>query len=380
MRKNFLLPIFTAWLTIVSSMALTSCDDNNGPGYDMSDRIIWNVLTTDMQGSRSMIENDKMLQTACTGGNRAIGIWSAYMLDGQVVKNVLGNPSGDVALIYNENTAWDNYEGWSYGETAERWVMGAKYTFNAYYPMHVVSEISTSDVSTFVVEYNTEHFQEDLMMAYSYVDTDLPTFKYGVPVTLNMLHTLSALRFRFSFIDSDGTTYKDSDALTAFWLENTEYDKGLATTGVLAFGTYNDDGTMDGEHIHWYYEDRPEPSTPTNQRPFYVWEDTEGVEFASTETNRTIATAYSTNKNGQQKYAVNDGYVLTIPQNSDGTVMMCFRLRSTADLVHRVALPKATYEPSRRYTYDIRFGRTGVTLNLLIANWNELKSSQDIPL
>lgn len=333
-----------------------------------------------MQGSRSMIENDSQLQVACSGGANAIGIWSAYELDGEVTKNVLGNDNGDVALIYNEGTAWDNYQWWSYGEKAVNWTIGAKYTFNAYFPMRVVSEISTSDISTFVVEYNTEYYQEDLMMAYSYVDTNLPTFKLGVPVTLKMLHTLSALKFRFSFADSDGTTYEDSDALTAFWLENTTLGQGIATTGVLAFGTYNEDGTMNGEHIHWYYEDYPLPSTPTKPRTIYAWEDVNGVEFSSTTTQRTIATAYSTNTGGAQKYANNDGYVLVIPQEIDGTVEMCFRLRSTGDIVHRVALPTTKYEPSKRYTYDIRFGRTNVTLNLSIADWNELKSSQDIPL
>jgi elongation factor G len=34
---------------------------------------------------------------------------------------------------------------------------------------------------------------EDLMMAYRFVDTNEPTFKLGVPVTLNMLHTLAAM-------------------------------------------------------------------------------------------------------------------------------------------------------------------------------------------
>lgn len=380
--KNFLLKRFAAVLVMAVCLSSSCVDEQeiNTPQNDMTAPITWNVVSSDMQGSRSMIENDSQLQDACSGGANAIGIWSAYELDGEVTKNVLGNDNGDVALIYKEDTAWDNYQWWSYGEQAVNWTIGAKYTFNAYFPMRVVTEISTSDISTFVVEYNTEYYQEDLMMAYSYVDTNLPTFKLGVPVTLKMLHTLSALRFRFSFADSDGTTYEDSDALTAFWLENTTLGQGIVTTGVLAFGTYNDDGSMDGEHIHWYYEDRPLPSTPAKPRSIYAWEDSNGVEFSSTTSQRTIATAYSTNTGGAQKYANNDGYVLVIPQEIDGTVEMCFRLRSTGDIVHRVSLPITKYEPSKRYTYDIRFGRTNVTLNLSIADWNELKSSQDIPL
>ena len=380
MKRNFLLLQFAA---LMVSVFLLSCSDSEHSDSFQDDTrgyITWSVASTNMQAGKSMIESDEMLQTACSGGGRAIGIWSAYELDGVVTKNVLGNDKGDVALIYQKDTEWDNYQGWSYGESAALWVMGAKYTFNAYYPKHVVSEIMTSDISTFVVEFNTETYQEDLMMAYSFVDTDAPTFKLGVPVKLNMLHTLSAVRFQFSFMDSDGTTYDDSDALTAFWLENTELDKGLATTGMLAFGTYNEDGSMDGEHIHWYYEDRPLPSTLAKPRPIYQWEDAGGVEFFSTATQRTPAVAYSTNANGAQKYANNNGFVMVIPQELDGTVQMCFRLRSTGDLVHRVTLPAGKYEPAKRYTYDIRFGRTNVTVKLSIADWNELKSSQDIPL
>ena len=384
--KNFLY-IQPTVLMLAAVCLLMSCKDDmdsyDTPN-DTSHSIMWNVVSSDMKPhkyvSRSMIENDNLLREACTDGLNAIGIWSAYELDGSIRKNVLGNDHGDVSLIYREGTSWDNYNGWSYGETAVLWEIGAKYTFNAYFPKHVVTEISTSDISTFVVEYNSEVHQEDLMMAYSYIDTNLPTFKTGVPVTLNMLHTLSALRFRFSFIDSDGTTYNDSDALTAFWLENTAHNEGLATTGMLAFGTYNDDGTLNGEHIHWFYEDYPEPSTSTQQRPFFVWEDTNGVEFASTTTQRTIATAYSTNADGNQRYSNNNGYVLVIPQETNGSTMMCFRLKSTGDLVHRVALPATDYDAGKRYTYDIRFGRTQATVKLTIAEWNELKSSQDIPL
>lgn len=372
-------------ITLVVSMLLgmMACgveDEKHLQLQESSDMITWNVTSRDMQEGRALIENDEILQIACSSGGKSIGIWSAYELDGVVTQNVLGNDLGDVSLIYSKDTEWDNYQWWTYGVTAAEWVMGAKYTFNAYFPMDVVNEISSSDVSAFVIEYNTEAYQDDLMTAYAYVDTEAATFKKGVPVELNMLHTLSALRFRFSFINIDNTTYDDSDALTAFWLENTMSGGGLATTGVLAFGTKGENGVMDGEHIHWYHEEHPEPSTPTTIRKMYAWEDNEGVNFTSTTTNRTIAVAYSTNADGNQKYAENGGWVLTIPQENDGTTQICFKLKTTGDLVHRIALPECTYEAGNRYTYDIRFGQTSVTLKLTIADWNELKSSQDIPL
>lgn len=376
------------YILIAATLCLSvSCDNNidfDEVPYDSELAITWNVVSPSVEKpkyvSRAMIENDNLLQLACSEGNQAIGVWSAHEIDGVVTKNVLGNDNGDVALVYQPQTSWDNYEGWTYGENAARWELGAAYTFNAYFPMNVVTEIVTSDLSTFVLEHNTEIYQEDLMVAYSYIDTDLPTFKLGVPVTLNMLHTLSALRFQFSFIDSDGTTYDDSDALTAFWLENTAYDAGIATTGMLAFGTYDDEGVMDGEHIHWYYEDYPEPSTSLQPRRIYPWEDANGIPFASTATQRTIASAYTTDADGMQKYAHNDGYIMVIPQVTDGSTMLCFSLQSTGNLVHRIPLPTTTFEAGKRYTYDIRFGRTESTVLLSIAEWNELKSSQDIPL
>lgn len=367
---------------VALSFSMLSCSEE-GTGYTPlveNNYITWNVVSTDMQSGRALIINDDMLKSACSTGGKSIGIWSAYEHEGVTTYNVLGNDNGDVSLIYDKDTNWDNYRWWTYGETAAEWVIGAKYTFKAYYPKHVVNEISSSDESTFVFDYNTERHQEDLMTAYAYVDTQDTAFNQNFPVQLKMLHTLSAMRFQFSFINADNTTYEDNDALTAFWFENTLPGRGIATTGVLAFGTVDENGVMDGEHIHWYNEDYPEPSTPTKERRIFEWQDNSGVNFNSTTTERNVATAYSTDFDGNQKYAVNDGWVLIIPQTTDGTVKLCFKLKTTGDDVHRIALPAAKYDAGMRYTYDIRFGQTSVNLVLKIADWNELKSTQNIPL
>lgn len=367
---------------VALSFSMLSCSEE-GTGYTPlveNNYITWNVVSTDMQSGRALIINDDMLKSACSTGGKSIGIWSAYEYEGVTTYNVLGNDNGDVSLIYDKDTNWDNYRWWTYGETAAEWVIGAKYTFNAYYPKYVVNEISSSDESTFVVDYNTERHQEDLMTAYAYVDTQDTAFNQNFPVQLKMLHTLSAMRFQFSFINADNTTYEDNDALTAFWFENTLPGRGIATTGVLAFGTVDENGVMDGEHIHWYNEDYPEPSTPTKERRIFEWQDNSGVNFNSTTTERNVATAYSTDFDGNQKYAVNDGWILIIPQTTDGTVKLCFKLKTTGDDVHRIALPAAKYDAGMRYTYDIRFGQTSVNLVLKIADWNELKSTQNIPL
>ena len=332
-----------------------------------------------MPATRALIENDNLLKAACSPsqGGKAIGIWSSYEIDGRKVYNVLGNPTGDVALQYIDQTEQDNYQGWTYGESAANWTANAKYTFNAYYPMDVVDEISTSNVSTFVIDYNTEIFQEDLMTAYAFADTGVAGFNASTPVTLKMLHTLAAVRFQFSFKNPDGSTYSDSDRLTACWLENTRAGEGIATTAMLAFGTTWEDGTVDGEHIHWYNVDFPLPSTPTSQRTLYLWEDATGVPFSSTTSNATEGTTHST---GKGLYAKNDGWIMVIPQEMDDSVQLCFKMASTGDLVHRISLPATTFEAGKRHTFNVRFGQSDVGVTLKIADWNEMKSSYDIAL
>ena len=329
--------------------------------------------------TRALIENNTQLEAACDPerGGKAIGIWSAYEVDGQKVNNVLGNTSGDVALQYIYQTEQDNYRGWTYGQDAVYWAAKAKYTFNAYFPMDVVDEITTSNTSTFIIDYNTEHYQDDLMMAYAYTDTGAARFNASAPVTLNMLHTLAALRFQFSFRNSDGSTFVDSDRLTACWLENTRTGEGMATTAMLAFGTIRNDGTVDGEHIHWYNEDFPAPSTPLLPRRLYVWEDAVGVPFSSTLESATEGTTHST---GSGLYASNGGWIMIIPQHMDNSVQLCFKIDSTGDLVHRIALPDTEFVAGQRYTFNVRFGQSDVGMTLSIADWNEMKSSYDIAL
>lgn len=329
--------------------------------------------------TRALVEEYDQLKAACNPnqGDDAIGIWSAYELDGNTVRNVLGNPIGDVALHYFEATEWDNYNGWSYGESAVFWTPNAKYTFYAYFPKDVVKEISTSSLSTFVIDYNTEVYQDDLMMAYAFADTGDAGFSVATPVTLNLLHTLAAVKFQFQFQNSDDSSFEDSDRLTACWLENTTAGSGLTTTGMLAFGTTQADGAVNGKQINWYSQYYPLPSTPTSPRRIYSWEDASGVPF-STAANATIAATSHNTGNGM--YAGNGGWILVIPQQIDDSVQLCFNLASTGDLVYRVNLSATTFEAGKRYTFNVRLGQSNVGVSLSIADWNERKSSYDIAL
>ena len=365
---------------LLAGALMLSCVDKHESPTDTEPSVAPIVMDVEPI-TRALIEDADQLKAACdpAQGGQAIGIWSAYEVDGHKVTNVLGNPSGSVALQYIDQTEQDNYRGWTYGQDAAYWAAKAKYTFNAYFPMDVVDEITTSNTSTFIINYNTEHHQDDLMMAYAYTDTGAVGFNASAPVTLNMLHTLAAVRFRFSFRNANGSTFVDSDRLTACWLENTRVGGGLATTAMLAFGTTLNDGTVDGEHIHWYNEDYPAPSTDLLPRKIYLWEDAQGVPFSSTlvEAETVEGTTHST---GDSLYASNGGWIMIIPQQMDDSVQLCFKIASTGDLVHRIALPSREFVAGQRYTFNVRFGQSDVGMTLSIANWNEMKSSYDIAL
>lgn len=337
--------------------------------------INWNVYSSEMQSTRSLIGSDETLQTACSPdkGGQAIGIWSAYDLGGTVTENVLG-ADRDVSLIYKENTDDDNYEGWTYAAEAAQWVKGANYYFNAYFPQDAIEIIGSSDITTFVARYNSKTTQEDLMLAYSEVDTRESTFIPSDPVPLNLHHALAALRFRFVF------TTSSSDQLTSCWLENTVTGKGLTTQGLLKLGV----GGI-GDEIRWALEDAGYQSTGTR---FYEWNHDAGINITSDEDNP--ATAYT--DNDDCLYAGNDGWLLILPQESDGTLKFNFTTSVGGDVVHSVMLPAVTginaqgredpngswYYQSRCYTYIIRITPTGATITLSIKPWNQLDSSYDI--
>jgi hypothetical protein len=100
-----------------------------------------------------------------------------------------------------------------------------------------------------------------------------------------------------------------------------------------------------------------------------------------------MATAYTTGY-----YAENGGWLLIIPQESDGTVNLCFQTKNGGDVVHRVGLPLITginnlgrpdpygtwFAPAHRYTYNLVVTPATVEVTLGIAKWNDLESSYDI--
>jgi hypothetical protein len=368
----------TPWrILFLLLLTLVACNGDDVPApeplpQEKEMRILWDVQSVSMVEGRALIEDNADLKEACTvgSGNKAIGIWSAYERNGEVTKNVLGE-DGDVSLVYNVNTQDDNDLGWTYGEEAAYWTPGAKYTFNAYFPKDAIHVLPSSDITTFVARYNTVTTQEDLMLAFTEVSTveSAPVN----PVPLQLHHALAALKFQFRF--GDGFT-DVNDKLTAFWLENTT-EQGLCMQGLLKFGI---EGA--GKALTWDLENSAYVASGT---PFYQWADATGLPITTSTDN--MATAYTTGS-----YAENNGWLLIIPQESDGTVDLCFQTKNGGDVVHRVRLPLKTginetgskddngtwFAPARRYAYSLLITPTAVDVTLGIAGWNELESSYDI--
>ena len=336
------------WAALFLLFTLVGCKGNDVPTpeplpekEDMPIR--WNVQSASLVDGRALIGNDGALQTACTpsSGGKSIGIWSAYRLDGDSVKNVLG-VNGDVSLLYNAGTAWDNWEGWTYGEKAAFWKNKAVYYFNAYFPKEGGLTSIANDSTSLKGTYDTETTQTDLMVSRVKVDTN-NDFQ-GSPVELPMKHALATLQFLFQMEGEEAT-----NVLKSFSLDNT-----LKTSAYLNFNT--EDMTVGNWTNH----------QASSSGRVYEWSSDSGISFSAS----TSANPYAGNGN--------DGHVFIIPQHCNTAPTFSF----VSDLLSKegVSMETTTFEPGKHYIYTIKMKGTTMDVTLRIKAWNELKSSHNIPL
>ena len=182
--------------------------------------------------SRALIENKGILETACSpaGENESIGIWGDYdLVSDNQNQTIVGFFQATELQYYGISADEDSPTGWDYSGEDRFWTWGGRYKFRAYYPQKGVSVVSSSTASMFVFEWNSMLQQQDLMVAYNYIDTQRWDLK--APVPLEFDHALSALKFNFQFEEG----YVADDKLTGFWLENTEEDD-FASIGIMAYG------------------------------------------------------------------------------------------------------------------------------------------------
>lgn len=357
--------------------------------------IVWDVVSVDKPGtqSRSLIGPEPeegqtpdwiTLEKACTptasgGQGEAIGIWADYTYtdtDGQ--ETTMKDVFRGTRLIYQHKEGGNPHSDWNYAGSDLYWYIGGNYKFRAYYPQSLAGNVvSSTNATTFVIEYPTHEIQKDLLLAYNQVDTNDPQTDLNAPVPLHFSHGLAALRF---FVKAN---YTDSDQLTSCYLQNAA-TRDFATSGMLAYGTEEQP-----ENISWVMGYNP----PVTERIYY-WSHP-GVEFSTDATgNVTRALAYTAeNASSGDLYTQNDGWVLILPQASSGNLQFCFTTRSGEEAVYRVTIPQITerisasdgsvyesteYRPGKRYTYTIAISETNVDLTLTVADWNERESSHEI--
>ena len=344
--------------TLLLLLCLTACTGNDVPASEpLPDEegvpICWNVVPDGRLDGRALIEDYADLKAACTpgSGDMAIGIWSAYRLHGDSVKNVLGNPTGDVSLTYTPNALENNSAGWTYGEKYAFWKDKAVYYFNAYFPKTGGMTAIANDSTSLKGSFDTKTTQTDLMVTRVKVDTNDAGFQ-GDPVALPMEHALATLKFIFLLKEGN-----DTKRLKSFSLDNTQ-----KTAGNL---NYNTDALS---IANWAV------GTTSDSGRIYEWADNSGVPFTTT----TGAVPYTT---GNGIYQTHGGHLFIIPQlcESAPTFNCTIDMNSIDDISYEnISLGTTQFEPGKNYIYTVEVKDNTLKLNLSIKDWNELDTSYDI--
>ena len=397
-RSHVIFLLLTGLILLLN--ACTKPDQPDDSGYIRF--IVGADNTEDTKGL--FIENDANLRDACTPTDqghqeyrgKAIGVW-AEMFDGtksytNYFPELGDNPRRSVKLLYDPSDASHVGEtSTSHDERGNHWVterpiswsVGQTYYFRAFYPAELEARTSSTG-KVFVLEYQPEIVQEDLMVAYWNTGELNETTVYQ-HVPLRFRHTLSAFRFNFQF------SYDHSDKLTALWLENSgpnqfvnhaylAYGDGMNTDNAIA-PDYN---ASAAEMISWFDTDAPAAGMR-----FYEWSDSEGILFDGSHP----ATAYTgSSTTTGSAFTHNDGWVFVIPQIwTAGTAIspktrICFQTESGGNSVFQLQLPTPetllpktnpsdpdvhAFVKGQRYDFTIKIGKTNLEAVITILPWEK---------
>lgn len=405
--------------SVFALLALASCAKHDPEVPPQEKPVIgWAVSSVNGYATKSLVENLDYLQKACTptemeyssgvyGLGQTIGIWADYAMTIDGLEHEVKDVFSGTELIYNPSITTDDTK-WEYKSTPAYWVIGGKYSFRAFYPEGSDGLAISKDLSnakSLVIEMNTAKIQRDMLLAHKYVDTNAEGFSLDTPVELNFRHGMSALRFRFKFYDGEDGVFYSEDAITSCWFEVDE-DDSFAITGYMVYGNGRD---HDKEGlIQWRDQYRP-----TQGVKFYRWDYSEGLVFKNELSSsgglaQEVAVPYSKNGTAEEDqgevFTRQDGWLVIIPQSSNGKVRLCFKTKAGGDAVFSVNIPEKTgtsrekYEanpytedfgslkdadgtdfiPGWRYTYTIAISKTDASVSLSIAPWRRLDSSFDI--
>lgn len=385
------------YIVLLSAALLSGCGREDMPSAEISgQRIWWNVDSVEgLRATKSLINSYDALVDACKpegdgGDGGSISVWADYTIENETTKNVFEGTS----IIYQDKVGGNPHSSWNYKGNDIYWSLGGQYKFRAYYPTDAddngandTDGIQLGDgcnATVFQMNYNTMMTQKDLLVAYNTIDTR--SWNLSHPVPLNFRHALSALQFRFQLINTPGQEYLDSDYLTSVWIENIvdESEKPFTSIGGLVYGN---EGEGNEEKLGWTENKWRNPGDK-----LYEWVN-DGVlmenrqEGGTVETTQAVAYTATGTTEGQM-FTDNDGFLLVIPQRSEGNVKLFFTTSHGGDTEYSITIPKITgtdqngpsetgeyFIPGYRYIYTISITKTDIRLLLTIRPWNKLDSS-----
>lgn len=383
------------YIILLSAALLSGCGSEDMPSAETSgQRIWWNVDSVEgLRATKSLINSYDALVDACKpegdgGDGGSISVWADYTIENETTKNVFEGTS----IIYQDKVGGNPHSSWNYKGNDIYWSLGGQYKFRAYYPTDADNKgandtdgIQLGDgcnATVFQMNYNTMMTQKDLLVAYNTIDTR--SWNLSHPVPLNFRHALSALQFRFQLINTPGQEYLDSDYLTSVWMENTVTSEEEPFTSIGGM-VYGDDGNA--EKLGWTENKWRDPGDR-----LYEWKNS-GVLMENrqvgNEVQTTQAVAYTAaGTTSGQMFTDNDGFLLVIPQRSEGNVKLFFTTSHGGDTKYSITIPKITgtdldgpsetgeyFIPGYRYIYTISIIKTDIRLLLTIKPWNKLDSS-----
>ncbi len=385
------------YIVFLSAALLSGCGREDMPSAEISgQRIWWNVDSVEgLRATKSLINSYDALVDACKpegdgGDGGSISVWADYTIENETTKDVFEGTS----IIYQDKVGGNPHSSWNYKGNDIYWSLGGQYKFRAYYPTDADNKgandtdgIQLGDgcnATVFQMNYNTMMTQKDLLVAYNTIDTR--SWNLSHPVPLNFRHALSALQFRFQLINIPGQEYLDSDYLTSVWIENIvdESEKPFTSIGGLVYGN---EGEGNEEKLGWTENKWRNPGDK-----LYEWVN-DGVlmenrqEGGTVETTQAVAYTATGTTEGQM-FTDNDGFLLVIPQRSEGNVKLFFTTSHGGDTEYSITIPKITgtdqngpsetgeyFIPGYRYIYTISITKTDIRLLLTIKPWNKLDSS-----
>lgn len=331
--------------------------------------ISWQIESQESVESKALM-GTTALQGACTpdvnGESESIGVWGSYDVDanGQTFTYLEFDATPLTYGTKTEDTT-NPHNDWNYPGENKLWEPGARYTFRACFPQKRMTSLMTN-ITPNVIQgiVPTTTVQEDLLAASAFVRATGDNLRN--PVELKMKHLLAAVKF--SVKAQTGYAPGENEKVNSCWLENKDDDgKRFSTSGYLV---YNGVGIT--ENIAW-------TKAGSSSAKMYHWEHQTGIAFNETESHSLYVNDNDANTVGAE-YCNNDGWVLIVPQENDGSLYFGYTLGSAPGLSFSVPLPAITYQPGKMYSYVLIISGSEAKVTLSIADWNLLDSSYDLIL